>query len=75
MFFFSFIKLVLFRFLAWFSISLTNLDLYTCNSVLYMNPRLYKNSLHFLLYPNKAQCHFFVYLKVGVGQSRKPLLL
>ena len=61
---FSFIKLVLYRFLAWFSISLTYLKSYTCNSLLYNNPKLYKH----LLYPNKAQCHFFVYPKVGGGQ-------
>ena len=62
----SFIKLVLVRFLARFSISLTYLYLHKCNSLLYINPRLYKHFLH--LYLNKVQFHFFVYLKVGGGQ-------
>ena len=63
----SFIKLVLFRSLAWFSISLTSLNLHKCNSLLYINPRLYKHLLHLLIF-NKAQCHFLVYFKVGGGQ-------
>ena len=53
-----FTKLVLLRFLAWFSISLTYLNLYTCNFLLCISPRLYRHFLHFLLYPNIAQCHF-----------------
>ena len=60
----SFIKLVLFRSLAWFSISLIYLNLHKCNSLLYINPRLYKHLLHLLIF-NKAQCHFLVYFKVG----------
>ena len=63
----SFIKLVLFRSLARFSISLTYLNLHKCNSLLYINPRLYKHVLHLLIF-NKAQCHFLVYFKVGGGQ-------
>ena len=62
----SFIKLVLFTSLARFSISLTYLNLHKCNSLLYINPRLYKH-LHLLIF-NKAQCHFLVYFKVGGGQ-------
>ena len=64
---FSFIKLVLFRSLARFSISLTYLNLHKCNSLLYINPRLYKHLLHLLIF-NKAQCHFLVYFKIGGGQ-------
>ena len=45
----SFIKLVLFRSLARFSISLTYLNLHKCNSLLYINPRLYKHLLHLLI--------------------------
>ena len=63
----SFIKLVLFRSLARFSISLTYLNLHKCNSLLYINPMLYKRLLHLLIF-NKAQCHFLVYFKVGGGQ-------
>ena len=63
----SFIKLVLFRSLPRFSISLTYLNLHKCNSLLYINPRLYKHLLHLLIF-NKAQCHFLVYFKVGGGQ-------
>ena len=73
LFFSLFAKLVLFRFLAWFSIIISNmLTLYTSNFLLYISPRLYK---HFLLYPSKPQCHFFICLKVGGGQTRKPSLL
>ena len=63
----SFIKLVLFRSLARFSASLTYLNLHKCNSLLYINPRLYKHLLYLLIF-NKAQCHFLVYFKVGGGQ-------
>ena len=63
----SFIKRVLFRSLARFSISLTYLNLHKCNSLLYINPRLYKHLLHLLIF-NEAQCHFLVYFKVGGGQ-------
>ena len=45
----SFIKFVLFKFLARLSISLTYLNLHKCNSLLYINPRLYKHFLHFLI--------------------------
>ena len=40
-------------------------NLYTCDFFLYISPTLYKR---FLLYLSKAQCHFFVYLKVDGGQ-------
>ena len=63
----SFIKLVPFRSLARFSISLTYLNLHKYNSLLYINPRLYKHLLHLLIF-NKAQCHFLVFFKVGGGQ-------
>ena len=38
--------------------------IYICN-FLYISPRLYK---HFLLHPSKAQCHFFINVKVDGGQ-------
>ena len=41
------------------------LNFYTCKFFLYISPRLYK---HFLLDPVKAQCYFFVFLKVDGGQ-------
>ena len=66
-FFFSpFAKLVLYRFLTWFSISLICLSyihvIFFCTLV------LGSRNVFFFLYPSKAQCHFFVYLKVGGGQ-------
>ena len=63
--FFPFAKLVRFRFLSWFSISLTCSIYIHVIFFLYISPRLYK---YFLLFPSKAQCHFFVYLKVDDGQ-------
>ena len=46
----SFIKLALFRSLARFSISVTYVNLHKCNSLLYINPRLYKQLLHLLIF-------------------------
>ena len=60
-----FAKLVLYRFLTWFSISLICLSyihvIFFCTLVL-------GSRNVFFLYPSKARCHFFVYLKVGGGQ-------
>ena len=61
----SFIKLVLFRFLARFSISRTYLNLHKCNSLLYI---LGSTNIPTFSNISIAQCHFFVYLKVGGGQ-------
>ena len=64
-FFFPFAKLVLFRFLSWFSISLT------CSNyinVTFFCTLLLGSTNIFYYTPVKAQCHFFVYLKVDGGQ-------
>ena len=63
--FFPFAKLVLFRFLSWFSISLT------CSIYIHVTffCTLVLGSTNIFYYiPVKAQCHFFVYLKVDGGQ-------
>ena len=67
MFVFSspFAKLVLYRFRAWFSISLTCLSYI---HVIFFCTLFLGSIKKFLLYPSKAQCHFFVYIKVGGGQ-------
>ena len=70
--FFPFAKLVLFRFLSWFS-SLTcsiyiHVTFFVCTLVL--------GSTNIFYYtPVKVQCHFFVYLKVDRWWSTRKLLL
>ena len=63
--FFPFAKLVLFRFLCWFS-SLT-CSIYIHVTFLFCTLVLGSTNI-FYYTPLKAQCHFFVYLKVDGGQ-------
>ena len=63
--FFPFAKLVLFRFLSWFSISLT-CSIYI-HVTFFWTLVLGSKSIFYYI-PVKAQCHFFVYLKLDGGQ-------
>ena len=64
--FFPFAKLVLFRFLSWFSISLT-CSIYIHVTSFFCTLVLGSTNIFYYI-PVKAQCHFFVYLKVDGGQ-------
>ena len=63
--FFPFAKLVLFRFLSWFS-SLT-CPIYIHATSFFCTLVLGSSNIFYYL-PVKAQCHFFVYLEVDGGQ-------